>query len=558
MKENTALWKFGAVALLLLTSCSKPIEEAPSFSPSLDDTSEIISEAEPESHRSSDSVMLTTTVKSAYVNPTATMAYEKGGSNSTMKSTGNAADVGLDASIFEVDAGAGNSSGLPGLNGTNGDIRLYASPTDGDGAYFDVSIKDGAHYWISSIEVTCSLNAGFFSVYGTGPVAIPAVDGSYPIDGASFRIKNTQKEDADRKTVRITSVVITYEGAAEDVVKEMDTTLSLSYDYEKDESGENDFIDLAATGRATYGDWTKTDYSSGVDYKGYSGKSSSAIAMNNTNPSGIVTTDNPNNHEIHRITVVWNSGTADGRVIDVYAKNTPYSGGGDLYATGSGSAETKGTKVTSLAYDKDALTTVYVFTTAYKHIGIRSNSGALYVDSITIDWDTYDYSDAAIRFGSLIRKSLWDRLDTESTIAGYGVFLSTATYLGSDSIKDKYDAALAESTIDGAIAAITAGNNIKNFYTALDGEHLNPAAATNEQKGELTGDYYIWNLYKSVSTANLKTSYTAAAYIRVDGKIIFINEHSTSIKALAAGLVAGDAYDESSFDGSLNNLANLA
>ena len=156
-----------------------------------------------------------------------------------------------------------------------------------------------------------------------------------------------------------------------------------------------------------------------------------------------------------------------------------------------------------------------------------------------------------------MKKTLWDRLNTESNIQGYGVMLSTSEYLKAGSIQGAYDAEFELlDDIDDAIAAICDEGNIKNYYTPLASKP-NPDLATDEQKGDLTGDYYIWNLYKGVSNANLRKSYDAIAYIRIEGEIVFLNEVTTSVKGLAGELLKLPAFNEESYDGSLNNLANL-
>ena len=165
----------------------------------------------------------------------------------------------------------------------------------------------------------------------------------------------------------------------------------------------------------------------------------------------------------------------------------------------------------------------------------------------------------AIRFGGFVKKALWDRLETESDIQGYGVMLSTPTYLSTDSIKDKYDAALVnEGGVDEAVASICAGNNIKNFYKAIPENVENPALATNEQKGETSRNFYIWNLYKNVSSEDLNKDFTAVAYIRIDGEMVFMNETTVSAIGLANDVLDSGDYLENAFEGSLYNLANLA
>ena len=94
--------------------------------------------------------------------------------------------------------------------------------------------------------------------------------------------------------------------------------------------------------------------------------------------SGIVSTISGG--VVKSVTVVWDSGTAAGRTIDIYAKNTAYSAPTDLY-----NAQNQGKKIGTIV---NGTSTKFEFEdgTDYNYIGLRSNSGALYATSITIEW----------------------------------------------------------------------------------------------------------------------------------------------------------------------------
>lgn len=101
------------------------------------------------------------------------------------------------------------------------------------------------------------------------------------------------------------------------------------------------------------------------------------LRSNNSN-SGIVTTESGG--ILKRITIKWNKATADARTLDVYGKNTAYEAPSDLY-----NSNNQGTKVTS--FTKSNGDGSYSFTANYAYIGIRSSSGALYLDEIDIAWE---------------------------------------------------------------------------------------------------------------------------------------------------------------------------
>ena len=101
--------------------------------------------------------------------------------------------------------------------------------------------------------------------------------------------------------------------------------------------------------------------------------------------SGVVTTTTGG--VAKTVTVVWfNDGktsNAKGRTIDIYGKNEPYAAVSDLY-----SADTQGTKIGSVVYDANAetLTASVSLEGNYAYVGFRSQDGAIYTESITIDW----------------------------------------------------------------------------------------------------------------------------------------------------------------------------
>lgn len=136
---------------------------------------------------------------------------------------------------------------------------------------------------------------------------------------------------------------------------------------------------LAATS-TTYADFSYTATSE-VVYKGNSSKTSNgSIQLRSKSSSGIISTNTKGT--IKSVTVVWDTDTTTGRTIDVYGSNTAYTGtdASVLYAD----ATTKGTKIGSIVYGTS--TAVTSIAGDYSYIGIRSNSGALYVTSITVVW----------------------------------------------------------------------------------------------------------------------------------------------------------------------------
>lgn len=189
---------------------------------------------------------------------------------------------------------------------------------------------------------------------------------------------------------------------------------------------------------------------------------------------------------------------------------------------------------------------------------IDTLSSLSYSDYTKVAEDNYTFTDLLIRYGGFISQDLWERLDDELDIQGYGVILST----GNEEIEDLYAAAKDKGdTVVEALAEFVDGTNIKRFYTALSLSKIHPAEATTAQK-ELMGvdtaeTYYIWTLGKGISSEHMTTVYNVVAYIIVDGDIVFLNAAKESAKTLAADLIDNDVYEESDFGGSLKYLADL-
>lgn len=129
-------------------------------------------------------------------------------------------------------------------------------------------------------------------------------------------------------------------------------------------------------GSTSYSNWSGKKVNSDAVYAGNSAGGNDAIQLrsNNSN-SGIVTTTSGG--KITKVTVSWNSNTS-GRTLDIYGNTTAYSSASDLYGSNAG------TKLGSIASDSQ---TELVIDGNYSYVGVRSNSGAMYLDAITFTWE---------------------------------------------------------------------------------------------------------------------------------------------------------------------------
>ena len=106
-----------------------------------------------------------------------------------------------------------------------------------------------------------------------------------------------------------------------------------------------------------------------------------------------------------KVAVEWNSNTS-GRTLDIYGKNGAYSSATNLYET-----DAKGTKLGSI--DSDTGSNELIIEGDYSYVGIRSNSGALYVNKIIITWGgnvtLSDYSTSSGCSGQGIEETIVER-----------------------------------------------------------------------------------------------------------------------------------------------------
>ena len=339
---------------------------------------------------------------------------------------------------------------------------------------------------------------------------------------------------------------------AAQVAGRLNTTSSLTYHYSKEGEATVDTITRSSIGvtGTSYTDWNNLQDESDAVYVGKTSAANSSIQMNDGKGAGIVTTVSGGNAK--KVTVVWNSNTTSGRTLNIYGKNTAYAAVTDLYDD-----DAKGTLLGTIVCGTN---TVLEISDDYAFIGIIS-SGSLNLDSIKVQWgeELFHYSNVGVRFTGSISTSLWDRLDEESTIEGYGIMYATEEYLSGVSIEDWYGLARAdEDSVDNTFTAVQNKSykmvknlEIKSFYTEITNERAHPAQVGNE---------YGWNLFKNISEQELATPFTAVAYIRTtDDEIIFLDEITKSAAQLAQDLIdAENEFDETSLEGSLADLASKA
>lgn len=141
-----------------------------------------------------------------------------------------------------------------------------------------------------------------------------------------------------------------------------------------------DVLNQAFTGvtGSSYTEFSNKTGASGAVYAGMCAGSYNSIQLRSTNSnSGVVTT--ASGGKVKSITIDWNTNTANGRTLNVYGKNTAYSAATELYGNNSGTllgSIVKGTS-TTLTINGD-----------YEYIGFRCTGSAMFINSVTIVWET--------------------------------------------------------------------------------------------------------------------------------------------------------------------------
>ncbi|MBR3491847.1 MAG: T9SS type A sorting domain-containing protein [Bacteroidales bacterium] len=136
--------------------------------------------------------------------------------------------------------------------------------------------------------------------------------------------------------------------------------------------------DVIGVNGTSYSTWTGITSNSDAVYAGNTAGGNNAIQMrSNNNNSGIITT--ASGGVVTNITVVWNENTTAGRTLNVYGKNAAYSAASDLYGNNAG------TLIGTIVCNEGESTELDI-DDEYAFIGIRSNSGALYLDEVSITW----------------------------------------------------------------------------------------------------------------------------------------------------------------------------
>lgn len=202
-------------------------------------------------------------------------------------------------------------------------------------------------------------------------------------DGAvTYSSDDTSVATVDSSTGLVTAIAEGSTTITADIAATSNYTQgSASYTVVVEAVGANDTDELTATMlelTGNYGGVSGKTGASGTVYAAYGMKNgNNAIQIrSNDSSSGVVSTSTIGT--ISKVTVDWGTGTADGRTLNVYGSNSAYTTPSVLF-----NANTQGTLIGTIVCGTSTELSV---SDSYKYIGLRSNSGAMYINSINIEW----------------------------------------------------------------------------------------------------------------------------------------------------------------------------
>ena len=319
-------------------------------------------------------IVVTTAAATTY-----TVTYDLNGGTGTIPTQANVAADGT----FTLAASSGFSNVGYSFAGWNDGTKTYNA---GDTYTMPAKAVTLKAQWTELPKYTVTLNAG------PGTCAESVTESSA---GAGVELLEPTLDCGDWKFAGWTTSAVATETSSKPATlltgtykPTANTTLYAVYQRTETPEGvettttTTDILTRATTGitsGAGYGTWSGKTSNSLAVYAGQSAGGNDAIQLRTTNSnSGIITT--ASGGKATKITVEWNSNTADGRTLDIYGKNSAYSAATDLYST-----STQGTKLGSIV---NGTSTELTITGDYEYIGLRSNSNAMYLTSISIDWAT--------------------------------------------------------------------------------------------------------------------------------------------------------------------------
>lgn len=293
----------------------------------------------------------------------------------------------------------------------------------------------------------------------------------------------------------------------------------------------------------SYSNWTGKTLNSSAVYAGNSAGGNSSIQLRSSNSnSGIVTT--ASGGKATKVVVEWNTNTSADRTLDIYGKNSAYSAATDLYG------DNKGTKLGSIVKGSTELT----ISGDYEYIGLRSNSGAMYLTSVTITWETGGPTkNYATTCEAVTVKAPTFSVEEGEFSQAFSLTLtqedSKDIYyrLNDDATFTKYTAAISIPAATTTVHAYAKDGENESATVSVTYTYIKPIETLAELKAKGAGTY-DFTLTDAVVT-----------YVKSDNKKVYIEDATTGMyiyNVTTHGLEAGKKYT-GSMSGTLKVYNNL-
>lgn len=298
-----------------------------------------------------------------------------------------------DYTVYHISVHSTSDERWIGFNHNNGTNPRFA-------LYKDDSSYPGKLRIIPAVAIGQDPSLSFASttqtVTATSPSAVFYYTAEHLITDPTVTVTTDDDDIVSSATVNTSNkqVVVNLKANTEDRAKTATLTVScegvddivLTVNQNGKSNVVEDVITKALTGvtGTGYSGWSGKSYAngSGAVYAGYSAGGNDSVQLTsdkkNDNHVGIISTSSGG--KVKSITVTWNSNTMQGRVLNVYGKNTAYTAVDDLYTPSS-----QGTLLGTITYGSSNTLDI---TGDYEFVGLRSANNAMYLSEIKIGWET--------------------------------------------------------------------------------------------------------------------------------------------------------------------------
>lgn len=269
-----------------------------------------------------------------------------------------------------------------------------------------------------------------------------------------------------------------------------------------------DVLNQSVTGitTTTYTEFSGIVLISGASYAGQCAGGNASIQLRSRNEnSGVVTTASTG--KLRKVAVTWNSATTEGRTLNVYGANAPYTSATQLFSEGE-----QGTLLGSIVYGQ---TTELEVSGDYAYVGVCSASGALYLTELCVTWDVEDDTD--------IKQQQLDEAKAELTslLEDVSAFLTSAHMYAPVKKALAQAVAQAQTVLESSTnidevwenytALVTAYSSAQNSAAKYDelAYYIDYTQQLQDQYGPMLGDEVTAKIKATISS--LKTAYEYGA-----------------------------------------------